>query len=47
MQLNTIIYVCTRSVPWELDKKDIKIISKHQKEPINVIIKKLWEAASI
>lgn len=45
MALDTIIYVCSCSVPWELDERDKKIITKHQNEPIKTIIQKLWTAA--
>lgn len=45
MTLETLIMVCSYSVPWELDKRDMGVIKKHQNEPVNVVVSKLWEAA--
>lgn len=37
--------VCSKSVPWELDKKDKYIIERNKDLPVSEIVKKLWVAA--
>lgn len=43
--METKIKICSYSVPWELDNKDLKIIEKNQDKSIPEIVKLLWIAA--
>lgn len=46
MHIETLYMVCSKSVPWELDNKDKRIIERHKDLPVSEIVKKLWAAAS-
>jgi hypothetical protein len=46
MHIETLYRVCSKSVPWELDNKDKRIIERHKDLPVSEIVKKLWMAAS-
>jgi hypothetical protein len=46
MNIETLYMVCSKSVPWELDNKDKRIIERHKDLPVSEIVKKLWAAAS-
>lgn len=45
MAIVTLIRICSYSVPWILDKKDLDIIMRNRDLSVREIVSKLWTAA--